>query len=43
VYRIAGELQGMGVLSSDRVSAVGAALLAFCAHTSLGAMQHGCA
>lgn len=39
VYRIAGELQGMGVLSSDRASAVGAALLAFCAHTSLGAMK----
>jgi len=39
VFRIAGELQGLGVLSRDRASAVGAALLAFCAHTSLGALQ----
>ena len=39
VFRIAGELQGLGVLSSDRTSAIGAALVAFSAHTSLGAMQ----
>jgi hypothetical protein len=39
VFRIAGELQGLGVLSSDSASALGAALLAFCAHTGLGALQ----
>jgi len=36
VFRIAGELQGLGVLSSDRTSALAAALVAFCAHTGLG-------
>jgi hypothetical protein len=36
VYRIAGELQGLGVLSSDGTTVLAAALLAFCAHTGLG-------
>ena len=39
VYRIAGELQGLGVLSSDGTTVLAAALLAFCAHTGLGALQ----
>lgn len=39
VYRIAGELQGLGVLSADGAIALGAALLAFCAHTGLGALK----
>ena len=39
VYRIAGELQGLGVLSQDAASALGAAAVLFCAHTGLGALS----
>jgi hypothetical protein len=39
VFRIAAELQRMGVLSSDAASAVGAALLFFCVHSSLGVLH----
>jgi len=39
VYRIAGELQGLGVLSQDAASALGAAFVMFCAHTGLGALS----
>ena len=39
VYRIAGELQGLGVLSMDGASALGTALLAFCGHTGLRVLK----
>ena len=38
LYRIAGELQELGVLSMDGSSALSAALLAFCAHTAMQKM-----
>jgi hypothetical protein len=39
IFRIASELQRLGVLSSDRVSALATALLAFCAHTGMGMLR----
>ena len=39
VFRIAAELQRIGVLSSDTASAAGAAIIVFCVHSSLGVLQ----
>lgn len=39
VFRIASELQRLGVLSTDQTSSLCTALLAFCAHTSMGMLQ----
>ena len=38
LYRVAGELQQLGVLSIDGTSALAAALLVFCAHTAVQKM-----
>jgi hypothetical protein len=38
LYRVAGELQQLGVLSIDGTSALSAALLVFCAHTAVQKM-----
>jgi hypothetical protein len=41
LYRVAGELQQLGVLSTDGTSALAAALLVFCAHTGMQKMVVG--